>query len=213
MTGAELLSYVVATFRRTDKDTLIYQCTTDTIKAMSALFPFNDMKVEAYCSTGIAGGTDYRLELPEDFEHIISDLRLINGDDSKVLERLTKAQFDEKYPNLNYASSTTAEPDHYCIWGYQILIAPLPDSTDYTYELSYSRKITEDIDADTTYVPFTTSDRETVLYGVLYRLYTRLEEDEQAQKWKTLHDMGVAAMIKRDTENISGVTIMEHNDF
>ena len=213
MTGSDFRDYVVQTFRRTDKDTLLYQCVTDTVKAINVLYSFNDMKVEAYCTTGISGGTDYRIELPEDFGHLISDLRLINGDDSKVLKKLSKEQFDIEYPNLNYASSTTARPKHYCLWGYQILIAPLPDLTTYTYELSYTRKIKDSIVAGTTDVPFTTDDRETVMYGTLYRLYSRLGNDEEAQKWKALQDAGIQTMIKNDMGNTTATRVTAYNDF
>jgi len=211
MTGSELYTYVLKIFKRTDKSAELYEAITDTVKNMNLRHKFSDMKVEAYTTGGITSDTDYRVELPEDFGHLIGDVRLINGTDSKTLDKLNKPEFDEKYPYLSNTDTEPSEPDHYCLWNNQILIGPIPDETTYGYEISYTRKIVTAIVSETTEVPFTDDYREAVRAGSLARLYEGLEDFEKAKYWHVRHDRDMAIIIANDINNESAVINQEYN--
>ena len=74
MTGAEFLTYVRSTFRRTDKDAQIYEATLDTIMDMRLRFNSEDFKYEAYATIADIG--DYKMTLPDDFAHLIGEITM-----------------------------------------------------------------------------------------------------------------------------------------
>ena len=212
MTGATLYTYVLEIFKRTDKSTEVYKSMTDTIMDLTSLHPFNEMKVEAYTTGGITSATDYRLEVPSDFQHLIGHVRLIDGDESKVLIKLSKPQFDIKYPYLSNTDSDPDVPKHYCYWNSQILIGPIPDDATYGYEIGYARKHTTDIDSSTTSVPLTSNYRELVRAGVLARAFEGLEDYEKAAYWHARYDRNLQIVMKIETQNAYVSTNVAYTD-
>jgi hypothetical protein len=211
MSGTDFYAYVLKVLKRTDKSAEVYEAATDTIKDMTKRHPFREMKVEAYTTAGITTSTDYRLELPQDFEHLVSDVRLINGDESKLLVKLEKEQFDEKYPYLSDPDREPGIPKHYCLWNNQILIGPIPDLTTYGYEISYCRKITSAITSDTTAVTLTDNHREAVRSGTLARVFEGLEDYEKAGYWHARHDRDLSIIMGLDTTNENAPAFQEYN--
>lgn len=210
MTGSELYTYILEIFKRTDKSTEIYKAITDTIKDMTKRHPFEEMKVEAYTTGGITSVTDHRIELPVDFQHLLSDVRLIDGSYSKVLVKLNKRQFDGTYPYLSNTNTDPNVPKHYCPWNTQILIGPLPDKTTYGYEISYARKQTSDITSSTTAVPLTGENREAVRAGVLARMFEGLDEYEKAAYWHARHDRNLNIIMNLDKMNTHAASAQEY---
>lgn len=212
MTGAEFYNYVIQIFKRSDKSDEVYEAITDTIKDMTKRHPFREMKVEAYTTAGITTDTDYRLELPVDFEHLLGDVKFINGTESDVLIKLSKGEFDERYPYLSDPDNREpGTPKYFCLWNNQILIAPIPDSRDYGYEISYCRKITSDITASSTSVELTENNREAVRSGTLARMFETMEDYEKAAYWHARHDRDLSIIMGLDTNNENVATSQEYN--
>ncbi len=211
MTGSELYTYVLKIFKRPDKSAEVYEAMTDTLKDMNTRHKFSDMKVEAYTTGGITSATDYRVELPTDFGQLIGDVKIIDGDYSKPLIKLSKPMFNEKYSYLSSSNTDLGYPAHYCMWNNQILIGPKPDKTTYGFEIDYTRKIVTAIVAGTTAVPFTDDYRETVRAGVLTNLFELMEDYNKANYWNAKHDRGMQIIMRNDIDNESAqVNIKYH---
>jgi hypothetical protein len=202
MTGVEFYNYVLRTFIRTDKSTQVYEAVSDTIKDMRLRFGYEAYQVEGYTS-GIDTLGEYAFGLPTNFGHLTTDVKVLDDDSSEVLIKLSKAEFDEKYPNPNYTDATQEKPEHYCIFSDQILLGPVPDSLDYEYEFSYSEEDTVAIDGDTTSVDFTDRGREIIKFGTLYRVYRDLGNDEEAKKWNALYEAGIVKFQDREKNNLN----------
>lgn len=187
MTGADFLAYVKRTFKRTDKDTELYEAITDTILDMKMRCQFDRFKTEAY-SASISTAGDYNLDVPSDLGAIIGDVRVIDGDDSRALTKVGKERFDELYPDPNMTSPTTAMPLHWCLFGEQFLFGPVPDKTTYKFEFSYTTEAVELIVAGTTSVPFSGAERECLKAGALYRIFREIENGELAEYWRIQYE-------------------------
>jgi hypothetical protein len=225
LTVSQMVTYnVLKYFKRTDKSNEVLQDITDTLQDMTRRHQFRDLKVEAYTTIGITTPTDYRLELPDDFEHLIGNVRLINGTESKPLNKLDKAAFDEKYPYLSNPDKEPGTPEDFCLWNDQILIGPIPDVTTYGYEISYCHKImptyldpaggspiaTDCFQNDNTILPLG-EFKEAILSGTLARLFECVEDYEKAAYWHTRHDRDLAIIMGMDINNESAPTQQEYN--
>lgn len=211
MTGAEFRTYVLSVFKRTDKDTELYEAITDTLIDMRIRFPFEEFACEAYTG-GITTLGEYKLDIPTDLGLFVANVRIHDGDDSYPLIRLNKAQFDRKFSNPNYADVDTDMPKYYCVYAKQILLGHVPDSVDYQYEVNYSEEPADEITASTTSVPFTDIYREVLRMGVLYRLFVMLGNDEEATKWKLLYEEELTRLIDRDKRNTESVSKVQYTD-
>ncbi|MBI4397414.1 MAG: hypothetical protein HY548_09980 [Elusimicrobia bacterium] len=210
MSGSDFRDYIVRTFKRTDKDTEIYEAITDALMDMRLKFQFDDFKVETY-SAAIDAAGEYKFDAPTNLGHIIS-VRVLDDDDSYPLVKLSKSQFDEFYPNPNYSSVDTDKPRHYCYFGGQFLLGPVPDLTSYQYEISHAKEDETAVTSGTSAVDFTDRYREAVKEGVLERLYASLGDWEEASLWNSLYEARMAAIIKKEKENSQGPTQVAYND-
>lgn len=201
MTGSEFHDYVVRTFKRTDKSTEIYDAITDTILDMCERMDFEDTKVEAYTAGGISSLGDYKLDLPSDFGRLIGDVRWSDQDNSRTLVRLSKREFNEKFGDLDGDDPIDGEPTHYCVFGNQVLLGPVPDDTTYEYQLDYSTFPADEITSATTEVIFTDKARECVKFGTLSRLYELMEEWDTAEKYKMKYEAELGQFAEREKEN------------
>jgi len=209
MTGPELLAYVLRKFKRTDKDTEAYEAMTDIIAKVKYDTALEAVKEEAY-ATGIATLGEYRIALPDDFQNLEGDITLIepNDNERRVLEKINKSTYDDKYADRLFSSYTdmnSAKPKHFCIYAGQIYLGPVPDDVDYKYQINYSTTQDSAISASTTSVPFTTdySERNIIRAGVLAELYDGMENYEEAGYWRALFTVGKEKMVDKDNENIS----------
>ena len=213
MIASEFKDYVVKVLKRTDKDTDIYDATTDTVIDMRSRYPFDQFKQEAYSSTLTTLG-DYKLDIPTELGHFIGQVRIINGDtEYQPLTKITKEQYDRLYPNQNTTTSRGI-PRYFCFYGSQIHLAPVPDSLDYQYEVNYGEELFFEFTGTdvTNYVPFTDNFREVLRFGVLMRVYANLDNDQETIRWKALYEEGIDRMIKRDFKNTYASGFVAFND-
>ncbi len=211
MDGQSLLDYIIRTFKRTDKNTEILEAINDTISDMRIRFSLDETKDEAY-STGISVLGSYRIDLPDDFEHMVTDVKILDGDQSYVLKKLSKQEFDDMYPNPNDTNVQKFKPVHYTIFSNAILLGPVPDKTSYQYEFSYSTIYDTPITVSTSDVPFSDMYREALKYGVLFRINVALENDDAAAKWRTFYEEEIVKIVARDKHNIDSPIVMNYKD-
>lgn len=207
MTGSEFYAYVLRKFKRTDKETEVYEAMTDVITDMRLQFYSEDYKEETY-SSGISAIGEYKLGLPSDFGHIIGDISMIDTDDDQeypTLTKISKQRYDDMYPERLLSDTnkmTTSHPRHYCIYGNQVFLGPVPDKTTYRYQFNYTTEDSDDIDSETDPVPFTEKYRNVVRSGVLAELYDGMENYEEANYWRTMYVDGLRKVVANDETNV-----------
>ena len=210
MTGAEFYAYILRVFKRTDKETEVYEAITDVIMEMKLLYAFEDFKVEDY-SQGIGTLGDYKIQLPTNFQHIIGKVRCYDDNGiERVFTKRTKETFDRLYPNPNSADANRSVPRDFCIFGGMLLVGDVPDSLDYYYEFSCSTEEGTAIVTGTTEVPFTDRYRKTLRQLVLGELYANLGYDEEAAKWKGLGGQGLVAITASEDFNIDATESVDY---
>lgn len=212
MTGPEFLAYVKRIFIRTDKDTEIYEATTDVIADVRLQLKPEDYKEEAYIA-GITSLGDYRIALPSDFKHLIGDVTVVDESDNSTrkLTKLSKDAYDEKYGDRLTSDPLDGFPVDFCIYAEQIYLGPVPDSVSYKYYMNYSTEDYTEIDGDTTSVPFTDRYRNIIRAGVLAEIYSGLEFFDEANYWRSLYIDGLVKIKANDDGNIAdGMGVAYH---
>jgi hypothetical protein len=200
-TRVNYLAYVKRSFKRTDKDTEIYEALDETINDIASRHPFQVLQ--------------YQL-------HLSHPIRILEGgatnDDGWPLEQLTKEQYDWYEGNPNRTSPSTGRPWGYTIFSDSILLTDIPDSQGWQIEINWGKNPTlPTADGDTAH-PFGTVWDETVKWGILARMYEQIglgaESDRFSQLYEvgrpiavggrvTGHQGGIANMIKVDQEPTS----------
>ncbi len=212
MTGSEFYDYVVRTFKRTDKSAEVYDAITDTVFDMCERMEFEDTKVEAYTVSGISALGDYKIDLPSNFGRLIGDVRWSDQDDSYTLTRLSKQEFNEKFGDPDGVDPIDAEPTHYCVFGNQILLGPVPDDTTYEYQIDYSTFPADAVISTTTEVLFTDKARECVKFGTLARLFEVIEQFDLADRYRVRFENELTQFVSREKENTRAVFAMKQAD-
>lgn len=218
MTGTDLLAYILKVFKRTDKDTEVYEAITDIVADIKYNTKLEAVKEEAYI-VGISTLGDYRIALPNDFQNLIGDITVIEPNDNtrRLLNKISKEVYDERYSTRlfsSYSDMTSGLPEDYCIYAGQIYLGPVPDDVDYKYQINYTTKDTTAITSSTTSVPFTSSykERNVVRAGVLAEMFSLVEDYEESNYWRALYTIGKSEMVDKDNENISdNVNITYHS--
>lgn len=210
MTGSDFLTYVKRQFKRTDKDTELYECITDTIVDMRLRMVSDDYSIVSTtlsADPSLAIGT-YMLTLPTDFGHLAVDnvqIRDTASDDTyRPLKKISKAEYDEKYAE-NYSTSTgdriTGVPVHFAYYGKKLYIGPALDHANYEFKINYTTNGVTDITAGTTTVPFTDQYRKVVRDGTLMNIYAVMENFEESAVWEKKYEEGLAKIINNDNYN------------
>ncbi len=212
MSGSALYNYVLRTFKRTDKETEVYDAITDTLVDMCERFGFEDTKVEAYTTSGITALGDYKIDLPSDFGILLGDVRWSDQDDSDVLIRLSKREFHEMFPDPDGDDPIDGEPTHYCVFGNQILLGPVPDDTTYEYQIDYSTFPADAVTSSTTEVIFTDKARECVKFGTLARLFEAIEQFDLADRYRIRFENELTQFVAREKENTRAAFAMKQAD-
>ncbi len=197
MIGSALYTYILETFKRTDKSTEVYEAITDTVKDIKIRCPFEDLKYVTYVSPFTTVG-DYKYAIPSDCGHLIGEVKLLDSGDSWVLEKISKEEYDRLEPNPTYASVDTGKPTHYCVYGGEFYFYPPTDSTAYQIEFNYSSEDETDITSATANVAYSTRYRECLKAGVLYRMYRDLGNDEETKKWVAVYENEIGKIILRE---------------
>lgn len=207
MTGSQFKDYVLRVFKRTDKDTELYEATTDIVADMRLQMKAELYKVEAYVADLTVLGT-FKIALPTDFGHIIGDVVIVDNSSgfSAPLLKLSKSAYDKKYSDRLHTSASQVDksiPTHYCIYGGYIYLGNVPDSISYKYHINYTTESFADVTSITAIVPFTDKYRRILRAGVLNELYMGLEFFDEANYWKNEYSEGLAKLIANDLDNTS----------
>lgn len=205
MTGVEFLTYVKKIFMRTDKDAEIYEAIKDTVMDMRVRMYSEDYSVESSALTGISSVGDFKLNLPDDFGHLIGDVLIYNSvtnQDYLPLKKISKESYDQKYSDhLLSANRWTGVPREYCVFGNKIYLGPAVDSTNYAFKINHTQEDSPTITSGTANVPFTEKHRETVRYGVIQRVYELLENYQESEVYERKYENGIAKIVANDNEN------------
>jgi hypothetical protein len=207
MNGSQFKDYVVRIFKRTDKDTEIYEATTDIVADMRIQMKSELYKEEAYVA-GIENIGEYKIGLPSDFGHLIGKVTIVDDASgySGTLNKLSKSAYDEKYGDRLHTSLSNVDrsiPKDFCIYAGQIYLGNVPDAITYKYFINYTTEDFADILSTTDVVPFTDRYRRTLRAGVLMELYNGLEFLDEANYWKNEYAEGISKMISNDADNVS----------
>jgi hypothetical protein len=200
MTGAEWLTYLIGRgFVRTDKNTEIFRATVDAIQEMRRLFDFDEAKEEVSITDTLTTLGEYKLDLDSDFGRVIG-LKVEDGTDGSGLTKVSKERFDELYPNIPADTSDRGYPMHYCIFGGQILIGPVPDSISYVYRVTHSIRAGS-VDSTTVGVPFTALYRSILACNVLSRLYEDLDEFDKSVHYRGRYEAEMPGAVRKERIN------------
>lgn len=181
MSGEAFRDYVVDDkgFKREDKDQQIYAAITDAIQIMRRRYDFDEAKVDARTTDEIATLGEFKIDIEDDLG-LLLDVTIEDGEWGTPLNKLSRAQFNRRYPGIN-VDGAAGYPKDYCVFGGQILIGPIPDSIAYRYRLGYSRSAGA-VTSSTTGVPFTDKYRDVLADAVLMLLWEGLEEYDKADR-------------------------------
>lgn len=227
MTGSELLTYIKRVFKRTDKDTELYECITDIIVDMRLRMLSDDYSIVSTtlsADTALAEGT-YILNAPSDFGHLTIDgvlVRDTTADDVyNPLIKISKAEYDRVYQD-SYSSTVsnrnTGIPAHYAYYGRKFYIGPALDHANYEFKINYTTDGVTDITAGTTVVPFTDKYRKVIRDGALMLIFRMLENFDEASIWEQSYEQGLQKIIDNDDYNRStaggaNVSGIQYNGF
>jgi hypothetical protein len=210
MTGSDWLAYVLRLgFKRTDKDTEVYEATTDAIQEMRRRFMFDEAEIEMTTTDTITVAGDYKINVESDFGLVLGVI-LEDDNTGTPLRKISKAEFDMIYPGI-HVDNSSGYPRDYCIYAGQILIGPFPDQTTYVYRVSYSQRAGT-VTSSTSGVPFTNVYRDVLADLVLSRLYLMLEEFEQGNLYRQNFENGFELATRKERIN-SGQSFFVHRGF
>ena len=203
MTRLQFLTYVISVFKRTDKNTEIYQALNDTIKDIAAREPFEDYSFQSWVPT-VAAQEDYLL--PTNLLHLSHPIRCLEGsatnDSGKDLTLLTKEEYDVIEPNPNRTDPQTGEPWAYAIWSNAILLTDLPDDSGWILEINWGKR-PADLDADSDQSSFNTAWDEILQWGTLWRVFAGIGLYEEAAYWEHKYEdplKGIPKMVRQNRD-------------
>jgi len=203
MTRLEFLTYITSVFKRTDKNTEIYQALNDTIKDIAARHPSEAYSFQSWVPT-VDGQEDY--PLPTDLLHLAHPIRCLEGsatnDDGKALVKLTKEEYDVIEPNPNRTSPDTGEPWAYTIFSNAILLTDIPDDQGWILEINWG-KIPTSLDDDGDTSSFKSTWDEILQWGSLWRLFAGIGMYDEANYWEQKYEdplKGIPKMVRQDKD-------------
>lgn len=202
MSGTDWLAYVLrGGFKRTDKETEVFEETTDAIQEMRRRFMFDEAEAETITTDTISVLGDYRLSVESDFGLLLGVV-IEDGKIATPLVHVSKHDFEQLYPDIN-VTSDRGYPKYFTIFGGSILIGPAPDRVSYSYRLSYSTRGGTVI-GSTVGVPFTAAYRDVLRANVLARLWMLMDEYDKAATFKASFEEQFTFVTRRERNN-SGV--------
>jgi hypothetical protein len=211
MTGAEFETYLLQSFKRTDKTTEIYNALTDVVMDIKIQMNSEDFKTER-CTAEISVAGNYTFAAQSNFGHLIGDVTLVNpAGGSWPLIKVSKTIFDAYYPGQHQTDVITGSPRHYCVFGKTFYIGPTPDLTTYKYQYNYTTEAATAMNSATAAVPFCDRYRQYVKDMVLARLYLDLDDDEKATKYLQLGAAGLLKIINNENNNVEATTFIRYS--
>lgn len=202
MLGSDWYNYVLrGGFKRTDKETEVYEETTDAIQEMRRRFMFDEAETETTTTDTIITLGDFKLTIESDFGLLLG-ITIEDGQNGTPLIQKSKHEFDNLYPDIN-VSSNRGYPKHFSVYGGSIQIGPAPDRTSYSYRLAYSMRAGT-VTSATIGVPFTKDYRDILRDNVNSRLAKLLEEFDKSREFRQSFESGFLDATRRERKN-SGV--------
>ena len=212
MTRKEYLEYIIRDFKRENKTQEIYDALDDTLYELTTEFPFQVIQ----SSTDIPLLTDtYQYDFPVTYSMLIGDIRYIdtNGD-GFILNKLTKSQFDSKYPDIE--TSTTwknSDPVDFTIYGNDIFVAPYLTTVNATTKLIVNgATLSSPLTLPTSEPQFPDQWREIIKRGTLWRLFLGIENDNKYQQNLSLYAAGIEKMKQIDLKK-EGIIQTDYQGF
>lgn len=199
-TGSQFRDYLVRSWKRTDKDTEIYEALTDTVREVRRRLPLLDDEVEQATTDTISVLGDYKLSLESDQGRDISSIVVRDGDDSWPLIKLSREEFNRRYPNPDASNVHKDKPVHFTIWNNIIYLGHVPDATTYTYQIFFTSDDGAALTSVTNPVPYSNLYREILKWGCLARLNADLKNNEEAAKWAGLYEDGINEIESRNNK-------------
>lgn len=202
MTGSDFYTYVLKKFKRTDKSAEAYEAMTDVIADMRIQIVSPKYSEEAYLSIGTLG--EYRMPYPSDMGHLIGSISVTDtSDDSDIgtILKISKEKYDELYTDrllTTVGNMNTGVPKHFCVFGEQIYIGPVPDKVTYRYNINYSVEDFTEITSGTADVPFSNKYRNILRAGVLAELHNGIENYDESAFWKGEYLEGLGKISSSD---------------
>jgi len=207
MSGSDWRDYVLrGGFKRTDKDTELYEATTDAIQEMRRRFKFQEAEAEKTTTDTITVDGDYKLTIESDFG-LLCGIVIEDDEDAWPLQQISKARFEHIYPDIN-VTNDRGIPNHFCLFNDQILIGPVPDKVTYNYRKSYSQRAGT-VSSSTDAVPFTNLYREVLRDGVTARLYELMDQFDRAQFYYQKSESGFNQAMNREEFNTGEHTFIQ----
>lgn len=202
MLGSDWYAYVLrGGFKRTDKETEVYEETTDAIQEMRRRFMFDEAESETTTTDTIATLGDYKINVQSDFGLLLGIL-VEDGQDGTPLIQVSKHEFDNLYPDIN-VTSDRGYPKHFTIYAGSIQIGPIPDQVSYSYRCAYSQRAGT-VTSTTVGVPFTRDYRDILRDNVSARLYKLMDEFDKSGQLRQSFEDGFLHATRRERTN-SGV--------
>lgn len=210
MSGSDFLTYVKRIFKRTDKDTELYDAISDAIAELRRIYSFDEDEVETTTTAVISTLGQFQIALETNLGILIGDIVVVDGDDSQIVTKIAKQRFDVLYPNPTSTTATRDKPQHFCVFAGNIYFGPVPDSTAYTYRLNYSKGVST-ITSSSSSVPFTKWYREPLRAGVLAKGFDGVGNDEQAMKYFQIWEFFKQQIMTREDQNQKGNGFIEYH--
>ena len=199
LSGSQWLAYVLrGGFKRTDKDTEIYEETTDAIQEMRRRFMFDEAEVEMTSTDTISVLGDYKIT-PESDHGLMLGINIIDDENATPLTFKSKHDFNLLYPDIS-VTADRGYPEHFTVYGGYILLGPIPDSTSYSYRISYSSRAGV-VSSGTASVPFTALYRDVLREKVLEKMYFLMEDFEKSAQHEAKFERKWLDVTRRERQN------------
>lgn len=199
MSGSDFYDYVLRLgWKRTDKSTEVYEAITDAVQEMRRRFMFDEAETETTTTDTIASVGDFKLDVESDFGLLLGVV-FEDGTTANPLIQITKKQFDQFYPDIN-VDNDYGYPKHFCVYQGKIYVGPKPQSTSYSYRISYSKRAGT-ITSSTGGVPFTNLYRDVLADNVLSRLYFGSQKFDLSSQHKQRFEEQMVFSTRRERMN------------
>lgn len=213
LSGSAWHDYVLRVFKRTDKDTELYEETGETIREIRRRGMIGSDEIEEFTTDTITVLGDYQINTEDNLSLFVSDVVVVDSTNSWQLTRISKSEFDYLYPNPTAQGIVRSKPVHYCIFGDKIIMGPVPDKTSYQYKVSMTIDDFVAITAGTTAVPYSNKYKNMLRAGVLKRLFEGVENYQTSGYWGQQFENWFNQLQEKQDHNADAVHNVKYNDY
>lgn len=207
-TRSEFIDYCEQVFIRTDKESLLISCLDDTLRDLSLVHKFEANKS---ISSVTLVSDQYIYDFPTSFLTILGDITFLDsGSAPYVLNKISKEEFNLRYPDIANSSFSKSKPLDYAIFGNQIYIAPFLETVTTETLRVDGTTLASALASDSTDLPLGDEWRETIRGGVLGRAYAFLEDTSQSEVMFALYNKGIEQFKQIDDDNTDVVRITNY---